>query len=514
MGLEVFKAMMAAQLQGRDYTEQRRAARELLGEEFAALEAAFLEQTAQAAPSQAASSQAAPAQPPFEAQRVVSWQGTSLWSSPPYTAAQDETMGPSITTLLRVEDYQRGATWRTLRVKGSNEAAVRSIVGKLNCLHATGCDEIYVYSLYRPATRHNRQQQLPEGAENLGWACEQSVYRNVLEAFRAIRRLRHFHANLELREKEGQGLLTFSQLLDTLDEQGIDTVAKLREARADARLAKASKCATPLQEALLVVSAEVDSYMQAKEHARGLCKHFSTCMKYPQDFGPNVKNIRTWHWENDELRDLTLEEWRATPLAYRKMAFFVGENGAGKTTLACALGRSFCIRRALEHFVVTKTLDPIGVLTRTGQNRTAACFIFDDFSLRLHTGALMNTQQMKALTDARGPCGYDARYHDAIIPEGVARFATVNLGLRNGVPDMGHWFETNGHEVLACLARRDVEGIRSRSDDERALARRVVIVAPTREDIGAPVQQLHDDLQERVAAELAREQAFEAQFAA
>ena len=253
--------------------------------------------------------------------------------------------------------------------------------------------------------------------------------------------------------------------------------------------------------------------MQAKEQARGLCKHFSTCRRYPQDFGPNVTKIAAWHWENRELVDLTLEEWRATPLAYRKMAFLVGENGAGKTTLVCALGRSFCIRRAQEYFVLTKTLDPIGVLTRTGQNRTAACFIFDDFSLRLHTGALMTTQQAKALTDARGPCGYDARYHDAIIPEGVARFAAVNLGLRNDVPDMGHWFEQNGQEVLACLARRDVEGILSRSDDEQALAWRVVILAPTRADIGAPAQQLHDDLQERVAAELARELAFEAQFA-
>ena len=109
MGLEAFKGMMAARLQGVGDSEQRRAAQELLGEEFPALDLAFTQQMAAAATS-------VPEHPTFEPQKVVSWQGEALWSSLPYDAEQDTTFGPAFTSMVRQEAYQRGATWRLLRV--------------------------------------------------------------------------------------------------------------------------------------------------------------------------------------------------------------------------------------------------------------------------------------------------------------------------------------------------------------------------------------------------------------
>ena len=214
--------MMAAILNNGPEDEHRRAAKELMGEEFDALEAEFQRQRPDAQP--------APPAPaaPGPRRKIVSWRGECLYECQPFEAEPDATTGPTLPDLVRLQDSVKGQTWRLQRVPGEDvKAATSQLDGPFAAAHAGG----HVYVLYRTASRHTRRPT----AEALTWVTDQAIPQNVLESYKALRRMSGFYSSLELERESAE--LSFRHIIDAIDEMQVDSYAALCELRANARLA-------------------------------------------------------------------------------------------------------------------------------------------------------------------------------------------------------------------------------------------------------------------------------------
>jgi len=190
----------------------------------------------------------------------------------------------------------------------------------------------------------------------------------------------------------------------------------------------------------------------------------------------------------------------------------IGHSGAGKTALSHALAKNFTAMKRKTLFVSTKSLDPLGLVTRNGDMSKMGAFVFNDAPLRTMMSTNLDNESMKSLLDVREACAFRSRYHDAVLPAAHARLFSCNSGVNYaGAADPGAYFATYGLHGLACMARRDLAAVNSISDDERALCRRVVMFTPTASDIGFNSHVLRQAAEHSYAAEQAVLQAFLAQ---
>jgi energy-coupling factor transporter ATP-binding protein EcfA2 len=279
---------------------------------------------------------------------------------------------------------------------------------------------------------------------------------------------------------------------------GMDT-ASLIAAANNAKRAVKENTADKLQQSNLLYKTDLAGYVKNMMSLGDIITLRANVLRYPADFGLNVGNMKgvSFNDATNALNDVTLKEWRNTTLHKRKAAFIVGDKGAGKSTLANALGGMLALRQKRDRFLLSKAIDPCGLLSRQGQMATLAAYVFHDCELKSLIDNTLSHEAIKAMCDVNETAAIPARYHNAIFTKNRPRIFTCNLGRDN---EAGDWFMRNNAPALAALARKDIDALRRMSDDDQAVARRAVVFFATCDQVGANTQKLNVELDEELAA--------------
>ena len=97
----------------------------------------------------------------------------------------------------------------------------------------------------------------------------------------------------------------------------------------------------------------------------------------------------------------------------------MGRSEDGKSTLMEALAKMFCIRAKLQTFVLSKGLDPLGLLTRSREVKHMGAFCFHDFTLTTNRCEQLGEEAIKGLLQSEEAASCPACYHEAVLPEAL-----------------------------------------------------------------------------------------------
>ena len=141
-----------------------------------------------------------------------------------------------------------------------------------------------------------------------------------------------------------------------------------------------------------------------------------------------------------------------------------------------ALAREFCQRNGKACYGFSASIDPYGLMTKSGKMRDLGCVCLYDFTLTSRLDHLLGREEIKGLLYTKERAHVPARYHTAILYEWVPRIWSVNYGVDDrGQVDKTEWFTSQGLPALAALLRRDATAINSGGEHDKAIARRPVI---------------------------------------
>ena len=118
-----------------------------------------------------------------------------------------------------------------------------------------------------------------------------------------------------------------------------------------------------------------------------------------------VFNLQGVHFENDgkihvtTLRDAISSPQSATkaPLYLTKTLIFVGVSGGGKSEFMHALAREFCQRKNKVCYGFSASIDPYGLMTKTGKIKELGCLCLYDFSLVSRLDHRLGREEIKGL---------------------------------------------------------------------------------------------------------------------
>jgi len=292
--------------------------------------------------------------------------------------------------------------------------------------------------------------------------------------------------NVEVHKKgpgDGEEMPDFEDTCDMLKDTSVGDFGALH---ANALKARKYKRCTPLQEAILTYTGDIKDFMHAKEDAESMVfKTSSPGPHFLRDFKrETVLGLQGVHFESDgriqttTLRDAISKPQSATkpPLYLTKTFIFVGLAGGGKSEFMHALAREFCQRNGKTCYGFSASIDPYGLMTKSGKIKDLGCICLYDFVLASRLDHRLGREEVKGLLYTKERAHVPARYHQAIFHEWVPRMWSVNYGVddRNAV-DETEWFTSQGLPALANLLKRDAEAIANGGEHDKAIARRAVI---------------------------------------
>ena len=196
--------------------------------------------------------------------------------------------------------------------------------------------------------------------------------------------------------------------------------------------------------------------------------------------------------------------------------FFVGDTGSQKSMFQEAIGRFHCRGRDKPYYIAGSgnVVDPLGCLTKAGEVDEKGCFCGHDAKLVTLQNTRLNNNDLKNLFKVYRSANLPGRYHVGIIPAGMPRNFSCNMGkiydavLGSEVDDAGAYFDDEGVPSVACMARENMVDFRGLTDDERAIARNVVVFNTNGVDFGHDVAAVLDDIRTQVDEERARDEEF------
>ena len=289
--------------------------------------------------------------------------------------------------------------------------------------------------------------------------------------------------------------------------------------KANAKGAAKRGTATALQTSCLLMKEEINDYVDMLSKASSMCK-------------PRVAvepGVKEWHEYPESVRQMvgisvderTLEltehtaaEYTDTRLHKKKTAWLVHKSGHGKSMLQGAWGRLFCRRYNADQYISGKSLDPMGIMTKHGEMENKGALMLADLNMKSLMNQRLTVEEEKGLLQVYEAAHLPGRYHQAIIPAGMPRTISVNLGNRvdvlgNTVPDPGYYFDYEGMPALAAMARRDAEALRNCTDNDIAVAHRcVVFVVSGGLDLAVDREALDEALDDEVAEGIEQERRF------
>ncbi len=316
--------------------------------------------------------------------------------------------------------------------------------------------------------------------------CDGRVSHAVVEAACARFTSATHVRNVEVHKKgpgDGEEMPDFEDTCDMLKDTSVGDFGALH---ANALKARKYKRCTPLQEAILTYTGDIKDFMHAKEDAESMVfKTSSPGPHFLRDFKrETVLGLQGVHFESDgriqttTLRDAISKPQSATkpPLYLTKTFIFVGLAGGGKSEFMHALAREFCQRNGKTCYGFSASIDPYGLMTKSGKIKDLGCICLCDFVLASRLDHRLGREEVKGLLYTKERAHVPARYHQAIFHEWVPRMWSVNYGVddRNAV-DETEWFTSQGLPALATLLKRDAEAIANGGEHDKAIARRAVI---------------------------------------
>ena len=284
---------------------------------------------------------------------------------------------------------------------------------------------------------------------------------------------------------------TFEEFCDIFMRECYDT-SKYTAMHANAKRAAVMKSSTPFQVGLLAMHADLKSYIDLQEQAAAMTKlmaepgpHFVNDfiaqrtlglrgVVYDPAIGISATTMRAALYEKQSVT--------RPPLYVDRTIIFVGPSGLGKTEYAIGLAREFCNRRGSDRYVHSGSIDPLGIMTKSGSLKLAGAVILDDFALISRLDTRLNEEEVKQLLYTKQRAHVGARYHQAVLREHVARIWTINSGAPgpDGVPDFGEWFRRERVPCLDRLVYEDNDWFANvATEAEKAIARRCVIFRVT-----------------------------------
>ena len=315
--------------------------------------------------------------------------------------------------------------------------------------------------------------------------CDARVSHAVVEAACAWFTTSENIRNVEVQRKytDDQEMPDFEDACELLKDTSIGDFGALH---ANALKAKKYKRCTPIQEAILTYTADLKDFMHAKEDAESMV--FKTASPGPHflhDFKRStVLGLEGVHFESDgsirvtTLRDAISQPQSVTkpPLYLTKTLIFVGLAGGGKSEYMHALAREFCKRKAKPCYGFSASIDPYGLMTKSGKMKDLGCICLYDFTLVSRLDHLLGREEVKGLLYTKERAHVPARYHQCILYEWVPRVWSVNYGVDDrGNVDKTEWFTSQGLPALAALLKRDAAAINSGGEHDKAIARRALI---------------------------------------
>ena len=185
----------------------------------------------------------------------------------------------------------------------------------------------------------------------------------------------------------------------------------------------------------------------------------------------------------DELKmcftEHTAAEYTDTRLHKKKTAWLLHKTGRGKSMLQGAWGRLFCRRYECEQYISGKSLDPLGMMTKHGEVDSKGALMMADLAMKSLMDKYLDVDELKGLLQVYETAHIPGRYHQGIIPAGMPRSFSANLGKVGTRDDAGAYFERENMPGLAAVARGDLAALKACSDDDIAVARRcIVFVVP------------------------------------
>ena len=302
-------------------------------------------------------------------------------------------------------------------------------------------------------------------------------------------------------------ILTYGQALEQVKHLTLD---QWREARGNASRAAKLKKETALQKAINCMHGVLGEFIVERAKADAIV--FKVCTAesdlqvagYPEGISDEMQNCKGWSWDPVFKRFVfhTFGEYMDTELHLLKSAFLVGEGGGGKSTLMRQCARRFGLMYEKELYVLTKQLDPAGLLTKSGMLLEAAAFCVTDFDPVSQNGVALTEEGLKGLIDVEEGGGYPARHHVAMIRAGIPRLFAVN----GSGAELTEWFaKYTCTAPLAPLLIKDAEVMRIAHPDVQAQARRIVVFpCPRKILLASGKEKLQEQSRSKVAAGLAR----------
>ena len=250
----------------------------------------------------------------------------------------------------------------------------------------------------------------------------------VLDMARAFAGAGAKRGNIELVETSDGEMPKFDDACEELRRKDYN---QIRSFIADARRAKVLKQTTPLQVAVLTYQPEIKEWARQKEEAEALIKSVEEPgPHFLSDFNKDVVlGLRGVHFDvTGGVQQVTLKHvLYESALAYHKTLIFVGKAGKGKSEFGRGLAREFCQRHEKLVYAESGSLDPFGLMTKSGRTKDLGAVFLYDFDLRSKNEQL-SREEVKELLYVKESAHFKARYYQAVLPDMVPRIWTINTG--------------------------------------------------------------------------------------
>ena len=238
---------------------------------------------------------------------------------------------------------------------------------------------------------------------------------------------------------------------EACEELSATDSAGFRELHANALKAKRYDRMTPIQDAILTYTADLKEWLACKEDAESMVFHMDNPGPHFLDNFKRsmVLNLRGLHYEtNRGIMRTTLKDAMSQaqapgkpPLCYAKTMIFVGKPSTGKSEFVHGLCREFCQRRGKDRYAMSASIDPYGLMTKSGKMKELGALGLYDFQMKSKINSRLSCEEAKGLLYVKERAHIGARYFQCVINEFVPRIWSVNMGHdQHGEDDPSEWF--------------------------------------------------------------------------
>jgi hypothetical protein len=256
-------------------------------------------------------------------------------------------------------------------------------------------------------------------------------------------------------EEDEEQLYTYDEALDAVAVWGVQKFTSYVE---DAKYKKHKGLKlTNLEDRCLVSRATLMEVVKLREDAGdyvfyiGTDKQTRACPKpFTEGATDYAKTLPLVIWDPREknFQVFTLQQWLDDEEHLLSTLLLLGEGGAGKSKLTHMLAQELCTAYESPCYIFAKAIDPLGMLSHTGEMRKSAVLALTDFKFKTARKGDLDGEDLKSLLDVvEGGTIAETRYRPAIFPEGLCRILALNGDAR----DFGKWFRNYGQDGIGAF---------------------------------------------------------------